>query len=104
VNALARVALVGVVAKILALCDAKRVGGDNLVEGVRGAGEDFTGVAVAVAYQYNIIATPNLISQQIKYRTSKDLPQNVSLLVTRQLRRPLRVSAMAFSVVARHIF
>jgi hypothetical protein len=48
VNALAGVALVGVVAEVLALCDAERVGGDDLVERVGRAGEDFARVAMAI--------------------------------------------------------
>jgi hypothetical protein len=47
VNALSRIALVGVFAEVLALCDVESVGGDNLVEGVGGAGECFAGIAVA---------------------------------------------------------
>lgn len=46
-NALSRIALVGVFAEVFALCDVEGVGGDDLVEGVGGAGERFAGIAVA---------------------------------------------------------
>jgi hypothetical protein len=47
VNALSRIALVGVFAEVFALCDVEGVGGDDLVEGVGRAGERFAGIAVA---------------------------------------------------------
>jgi hypothetical protein len=48
VSALARVTLVGVLSEILALGDVERFGGDDLVQRVRGAGEDLAGIAVAI--------------------------------------------------------
>jgi hypothetical protein len=47
-NALARVARVGVLSEVLALGDVERLGGDDLVQRVRGAGEDLAGIAMAI--------------------------------------------------------
>jgi hypothetical protein len=47
VNSLARIALVRVLAKILALCDVQGLGGNDLVKSVGGAGEEFACVAMA---------------------------------------------------------
>jgi hypothetical protein len=52
VNALAGVALVCVLAQVLALCDAKGVGGDDLVECVWCAGEELASVAMADVNQH----------------------------------------------------
>jgi hypothetical protein len=48
VHALARIAFICVLAEILALSDVERVGGDDLVERVGAAGEEFACVAMAL--------------------------------------------------------
>jgi hypothetical protein len=46
-NRVSRITLVGVVLQVITtLCDLERVLGDDLVQGVGAAGEDFAGVAV----------------------------------------------------------
>jgi hypothetical protein len=73
-----------------------------LVEGVGCAGEDFARVAMTVV---NLVLNPNTIlrflygEHGIGRSTIGYVPQDMSLLVIIQLRRPLGVTAMAFSVV-----
>jgi hypothetical protein len=47
VHSLPTITLIRILAQILALCDVERVGGDDLVERVGGAGEELAGVAMA---------------------------------------------------------
>jgi hypothetical protein len=77
VDRLARVALVGVVLEVVAtLCDLKVVLGDDLVKGVGTTGENLAGVAVA---------------------------ENVAGRVLVERGGPLSGTAVASSVVARHV-
>jgi hypothetical protein len=66
VNALARVALVGVLSEVLALGDVERLGGDDLVQRVRGAGEDLAGIAMAVD-----LLEPIVTKEEKKYRHTR---------------------------------
>lgn len=94
--------LISVLPQILALGNLQCALGDDLVEGVWGAGEDFAGIAMAVN-NIRTNASVYLILAMAKACWYRDLPQNMSLLILVQLRSPLRVAAMALSVVCRHI-
>jgi hypothetical protein len=98
VYAVSGIALVCVLAQaVLALCDAQGGGGDDLVEGVWAAREDFARVAMANNRNLSVFAI-----QQVFIRGERWIgyvPENVALLLTVELGCPFRVAAVALSVV-----
>jgi hypothetical protein len=112
VHSLPGLALIRVLSQILALCDVERVGGDDLVERVGGAGEELAGVAMAMqgTNVSNQSPTPppmtSLLKKRWIWRIGKVrqayVPQDMPLLVLAQLDRKFRVAAVAVAVVGCH--
>jgi hypothetical protein len=79
-----------------------------LVEGVGGAGEDLARVAMAIVNELALKFTKHgsyrddMKGKVFAFEEGRYIPQNMSLLLLSQLGSPLRLTAMAFSVVRRH--
>lgn len=98
VDALARIALVRVLSKILALRDVERIGGDDLVQSVRCPGEELASIAVAVCI--SALFLPNNHSDHHRRRSEHvNLPEDVTLLLLTQLSREFCLATMALSGV-----